>query len=55
MKSNVISFKVEKPKHRAHRILFENDSPYKFRVVNPKKTQYNRRPKHRKDVDSWEM
>jgi hypothetical protein len=54
MKHETISFKIERPKQRVHRMLFENDSPYKYRVVNPKKTQYNRRPKHRKNSDSWE-
>lgn len=54
MKKDVISFRIEKPKHRAHRVLFEDNSPFKYKVVHPKKTQYNRRPKHQGRLDSWE-
>lgn len=32
-------------KTRAHRILFDNDSPYKQKVVKDK-TKYNRKEKH---------
>ncbi len=34
-------------KHRAHRVLFENDSPFRARTVENKR-QFKRNPKHRK-------
>lgn len=33
-------------KHRAHRVLFENDSPFRARTVENKR-QFKRNPKHR--------
>ena len=47
MKNQVISFRIAKPKHRAHRMLFDEDLPFKPKVEKPKKGQYQRRPKHR--------
>lgn len=52
MKRTVMNFKIEQPKHRAHKALFDADLPFKPKVEKQKKGQYNRRPKHRKD--SWE-
>ncbi len=49
-----ISFKIPKVKTRAHKALFDNDLPFQHKVVNPKKGQYNRRPKHRNNLDDWE-
>ena len=34
-------------KTRAHRVLFENDSPFRTRTVENKKKQYKRNSKHR--------
>ena len=37
---------------RAHYVLFQEDTPYKPKREEPKKTTYQRRPKHKgKDVD----
>lgn len=49
-----ISFKVPKLKHRAHKVLFDNDLPFQPKVVHPKKSQYNRKPKHRNNFDEWD-
>lgn len=49
---NVISFRIDKPKHRAHKVLFENDTPYKPKVVNPKNV-YKRKQKHRQKFDNY--
>jgi hypothetical protein len=46
MKRKVISFKIEPIKHRAHRVLFCEDTPFKPKVVESKKS-YNRKQKHR--------
>lgn len=54
MKREIISFKIERPKHRAHRVLFQDDTPFKPKVVKSKKGEYSRRPKHRNDDDSWQ-
>ena len=42
----IISFKVAKPKTRAHYALFCEDTPFKPKVV-PSKMKYVRRPKHK--------
>jgi hypothetical protein len=34
-------------KHRAHRVLFESNSPFRGRTVENKR-QFKRQPKHRK-------
>ena len=47
MKKEILSFKIEQPKHRAHRVLFMDDTPFKPKVVKSKKNSYNRKPKHR--------
>jgi hypothetical protein len=47
MKNKILSFKIEQPKHRAHRVLFCEDTPFKPKVVESKKGKYNRKPKHR--------
>jgi stalled ribosome alternative rescue factor ArfA len=47
MKREVISFRIEPMKHRAHRALFDDDLPFKPKVEKPKKGQYQRRQKHR--------
>jgi nitrogen fixation-related uncharacterized protein len=39
-----------KQKTRAHRILFDNDSPYKQKVVKDR-TKYTRKNKHNKGND----
>lgn len=54
MKRETISFRIEQPKQRAHKALFDDDLPFKHRVEKAKKNQYNRRPKHRNNLDSWE-
>jgi hypothetical protein len=47
MKREILSFKIERPKHRAHRVLFDEDTPFKPKVVESKKGVYNRKQKHR--------
>lgn len=47
MKKELLSFTVKEPKHRAHRVLFCENTPFKPKVVKSKKGEYNRRPKHR--------
>lgn len=47
MKRELLSFTVKQPKHRAHRILFCEDTPFKPKVVESKKGVYNRKQKHR--------
>jgi len=44
MKKETLHFTLERPKHRAHKVLFENDSPFKCKRVEPK-TQYRRKPR----------
>jgi hypothetical protein len=47
MKKQILSFVVEQPKHRAHRVLFQNNTPFKPKTVQSK-VLYNRKPKHSK-------
>jgi len=46
MKREILSFKIEPMKHRAHRVLFDENSPFKPKVVQSK-IQYRRKDKHR--------
>jgi stalled ribosome alternative rescue factor ArfA len=55
MKREVISFRIEPMKHRAHRALFDDELPFKHRVEKSKKKEHARRPKHRNKQDSWEI
>ena len=48
MKRKTISFTIEQPKHRAHRVLFSDNTPFKPKVVQPKKGMYIRKSKHPK-------
>ncbi len=50
MKKEHLSFKISKPKNRAHRMLFDDDLPFKHRVENPKKGQYKRKLKNIKEM-----
>ena len=45
MKREILSFTVKEPKRRVHRVLFQNDTPFKPKVVQAK-TQYRRKDKH---------
>lgn len=47
MKRETFSFKIEQPKHRAHRVLFDEDSPFKPKRVE-RKDGYRRKDKHPK-------
>jgi stalled ribosome alternative rescue factor ArfA len=51
MKREILSFKLEPMKHRAHLVLFDDDTPFKPKVVKSKKGEYNRRPKHKNKDD----
>ena len=46
MKREILSFKLEPMKHRAHRVLFDDDTPFKPKVVQSKKGEYIRKHKH---------
>jgi len=48
MKKELLKFTVEQPKHRAHRVLFCENTPFKPKVVKSKKNEYRRNEKHRK-------
>lgn len=51
MKSKILSFIVPQPKHRVHRVLFQEDTPFKPKVVKSK-TVYKRREKYqKKDIE----
>jgi hypothetical protein len=50
MKKQIISFTIAQPKTRAHRVLFQNNTPFKPKVVEDK-TLYKRKPKHRKSEE----
>lgn len=45
MKKEILSFKIQRPKHRAHFVLFAEDSPFKPKAVK-RKDLYQRKPKH---------
>jgi hypothetical protein len=47
MKRQILSFKIEPMKHRAHRVLFDDNTPFKPKVVQSKKGEYVRKQKHR--------
>ena len=46
MKRKILSFTIEQPKHRAHKVLFSSNTPFKPKVVQSKKGEYTRKPKH---------
>jgi hypothetical protein len=46
MKREILSFKLEPMKHRAHRVLFDDNTPFKPKVVKSEKGKYIRKPKH---------
>lgn len=49
MKRELITFMTTRPKHRAHRVLFDNELPFKPKVVK-NKTLYKRQQKHKKSL-----
>lgn len=51
MNKQVLSFKIQAPKARAHRALFDTDLPFRGRVEQSKK-QFRRVPKHRNKGES---
>jgi hypothetical protein len=51
MKKQSFTFEFDRPKTRAHKVLFENDSPFKPKCVKAK-NQYKRREKFQKR--SWD-
>lgn len=51
MKKEILHFKMDRPKTRAHRVLF-GDTPFKPKVVEDK-FRYKRKPKHVKR-DVWD-
>jgi hypothetical protein len=53
MKREILSFTIERPKHRVHKMLFDNNTPFKPKVVAPK-NQYTRTPKHKGKSEGWD-
>jgi len=51
MKKELLSFIIEQPKQRHHKMLFQAGTPFKQKVVQ-NKTLYKRNEKHRKNQDS---
>lgn len=51
MKKELLSFTVKEPKHRAHKVLFCSNTPFKPKVVQSKKGEYIRKQKHRNKDD----
>ena len=47
MKKETLHFTFDRPRTRAHKVLFENDTPFKCKRVEPK-NNYRRKPKHGK-------
>lgn len=45
-----MTFIIPASKTRAHRVLFDDDLPFKHKVEKSKKNQYQRRPKHRNQL-----
>lgn len=45
MKKETLSFKIPAAKHRAHYVLFAENSPFKPKAVK-RKDLYQRKPKH---------
>lgn len=52
MKNKTLSFKIEMPKHRVHRVLFQDNTPFKPKVVQSK-IAYNRKPKHKGNQNEY--
>lgn len=50
MKKETLSFIIEQPKQRHHKMLFQAGTPFKQKVVQVK-TLYKRKPKHRNNTD----
>jgi hypothetical protein len=44
--------KPQRPKTRYHKVLFDNDSPFKPKTIHPK-NDYSRRPKYNPDYSDY--
>lgn len=51
VKQRAIKLKLNAPKHRAHRALFDHELPFQHRVEKSSKSEYRRKPKHRNKGD----
>lgn len=51
MKREIITFRIEPMKRRAHKALFDDELPFQPKVQKPKKGIYNRKSKHRNKDD----
>jgi hypothetical protein len=49
MKKRSITFVIERPKSRAHYVLFDNSKPFKHKVINSK-NNYKRHAKFCNDM-----
>jgi len=52
MNKQVITFKLPRTKHRAHRVLFEEDTPFMPKKVE-RKDLYKRKPKFVQKESNW--
>lgn len=53
--SNKNKFKITPPKKRPHKMLFDEDTPFKMKVVpGNKRTVYKRKPKNQRDQGDLE-
>lgn len=52
MKNKTLSFTIEQPKHRAHRVLFQENTPFKPKVAQSK-IIYNRKSKHKGNQNEY--
>lgn len=50
MKRESLTFRIEPMKNRHHKMLFDEDLPFKPKVEKPKKGRYKRKNKHNKDA-----
>jgi hypothetical protein len=50
MKKELLSFRIEPMKHRAHKPLFDDNLPFKHKVEQSKKKQFKRNQKHKSDM-----
>lgn len=55
MKRDISHFTVPVIKTRAHRVLFDDELPFKPKIYQNKKNQYQRKVKHKKDLEFFQI
>ena len=53
MKKELLSFTIEQPKQRHHKMLFCEGTPFMPKIEKCKKKTYSRKQKHRKDNNDY--